>query len=113
MHEYSIVSALYDRIVAEAGARRATAVHAVHVRIGAVSGVEPGLLQTAYALFTPGTLCEHAPLCVEEVEARWACPACGGTPAKGARLVCPSCGTPVRLASGDEIDLVRIELEVP
>jgi Zn finger protein HypA/HybF involved in hydrogenase expression len=47
------------------------------------------------------------------VATRWACPSCGESPARGARLVCPGCGSPVRLACGDEIDLVRIELEVP
>jgi hydrogenase nickel incorporation protein HypA/HybF len=113
MHEYSIVSALYDRIVVEAEAHRATAVTAVQVRIGALSGVEPGLLRTAYDLFREGTLCAGAPLAIEEVPAHWACPACGTTPKSGARLVCPTCGAPVRLVAGDEIELTRVELEVP
>lgn len=113
MHEYSIISALYDRVVQEAGARQATAVTAVHVRIGEISGVDPGLLRTAYDLFRYGTLCAAAPLAIEEVPARWACGGCGSAPARGARLVCPECGSPVRLVAGDEIELLRIELEVP
>lgn len=113
MHEYSIVSALYDRIAAEASARGATAVTRVEVRIGALSGVEVELLRTAFDLFKEGTLCAEAPIDVEEVPARWACPVCAEAPGEGARLICPSCGRPVRLTSGDEIELVRIALEVP
>ncbi|MGE0043140.1 MAG: hydrogenase maturation nickel metallochaperone HypA [Vicinamibacterales bacterium] len=113
MHEYSIVSALYDRIAAEAGQRGATAVTAVRVRIGELSGVEVGLLRTAYDTFREGTLCAGAPLDVEAVPALWACRACGASPERGARLVCPDCGEPVRLVQGDEIVLERIELEVP
>ncbi|MGE3276457.1 MAG: hydrogenase maturation nickel metallochaperone HypA [Vicinamibacterales bacterium] len=113
MHEYSIVSALYDRIADEAGRRQATAVRAVRVRIGELSGVEVELLRTAYDTFRPGTLCAEAPLEVDTVPALWSCPSCGGTPARGAALICPACGEPVRLVQGDEIVLERLELEVP
>jgi hydrogenase nickel incorporation protein HypA/HybF len=112
VHEYSIVSALMDRIEQEAGARGARRVRAVRVRIGAMSGVEVELFRTAYHLVADTTVCAGASLDVQVVPVRWACPRCEAPPEPGARLICPTCGGAVRLVSGDEIVLDQLELEV-
>jgi hydrogenase nickel incorporation protein HypA/HybF len=112
VHEYSIVQALYDTVLAQAAARRAVSVHGVHVRIGELSGVDPGLLDTAWRTFRVHTICETAPMEVEVVPARWECRDCGGGVARGAILRCPACGGRVRLAEGEEIVLNRIVMEV-
>ena len=67
MHEYSIVQALYDTVVAQAASNHATRVHEVHVRIGELSGVDVGLLDTAWKTFRVRTICEAAPLEVSRV----------------------------------------------
>lgn len=67
MHEYSIVQALYDAVAAQARARRASRVHEVHVRIGELSGVDVGLLDTAWKTFRVRTICETAPMAVHRV----------------------------------------------
>ena len=67
MHEYSIVQALYDKVAAQAAERRATRVHEVRVRIGDMSGVDVGLLDTAWRTFRVNTICEDAPMEVERV----------------------------------------------
>lgn len=113
MHEYSIVQALVARVDAEARARRATTVHRLSIRIGELSGVEVGLLTTAYETFRERTICEGAELNVEMVPARWECPDCGRAIGRGDVLRCPTCAVPARLAGGDEIMLDRIEMEVP
>jgi hydrogenase nickel incorporation protein HypA/HybF len=113
MHEYSIVQAMFDQIEAQARERRAIAVKRVCVRIGASAGVDVPLLKTAYDTFRVRTICEDAPLDVDEVPSRWACPAGHGDVAPGRRLTCESCGRPARMVSGDEIVLERLELEVP
>ena len=113
MHEYSIVHALIDRADAEARARGASAVHGLRVRIGELSGVEVDLLTTAYATFRERTLCERADLYVQRVPARWECPQCGGSIARGDVLRCAGCAVAARLAEGDEIVLDQIEMEVP
>jgi hydrogenase nickel incorporation protein HypA/HybF len=112
MHEYSIVSALMDRIEKEAAARQATRVRSVRVRIGELAGVEVELFRTAYNLVSDSTICAGAALDVNVVPVQWACPRCEAPPEPGARLICPACGGPVRLVSGDEIMLDQIELEV-
>jgi hydrogenase nickel incorporation protein HypA/HybF len=112
MHEYSIVQALVDTVEREARARNAIAVHRLSVRIGALAGVEAGLLASAYEICRTGTLCAAAELAIESVPARWTCPTCGQEMAMGDVLRCPACRAPARLVSGDEIILDRIEMEV-
>lgn len=113
MHEYSIVQSLYDAVAAHAEVRGARAVHAVHVRIGEMSGVDPGLLDTAWKTFRVRTICESAPMDVEIVPAAWQCSLCGTEVPRGGVLVCGSCGSPAVLQQGDEIVLDRIVMEVP
>jgi hydrogenase nickel incorporation protein HypA/HybF len=67
MHEYSIVQALYDKVADQASAKQATRVHEVRVRIGDLSGVDVGLLETAWNLFRVHTICESAPMLVDRV----------------------------------------------
>jgi hydrogenase nickel incorporation protein HypA/HybF len=112
MHEYSLVRALADRVEAEAQARRAVAVHRLTVAIGAVSGVEPELFETAFSLCREGVLVD-AELEIKRVEATWACPACGGEVAPDGALRCDPCGEAAQLRGGDELILEQIEMEVP
>jgi hydrogenase nickel incorporation protein HypA/HybF len=113
VHEYSIVQSLYDAVAAHAAARGAKSVHALRVRIGEMSGVDAGLLETAWKTFRVRTLCESAPLEIDVVDAEWQCSVCGLSVARGRVLTCEACGAPATLIRGDEIVLDRIVLEVP
>lgn len=113
MHEYSVVQAMFERIDATVRAHPAIAVRAVRVRIGRAAGVEPALLRTVYETFQPWTICADAPLEVEDVPVRWACPEGHGDIAVGRRLTCERCGRPATPVAGDQIVLHRLELEVP
>jgi hydrogenase nickel incorporation protein HypA/HybF len=112
VHEYSLVQALVERVEQEARARRATGVHKLTVRIGEMAGVDVGLFTTAYETFRERTICERADLEVNVVPVQWVCGACSAPIAPGQPLVCASCGAAATLASGDEIVLDRVELEV-
>lgn len=113
MHEYSILRALLDRVEAEAYARNALAVRRIRVRIGEFAGVEPELLLSAYSLLRERTICQDAELEIQSVKVHWECPCCARRIARGEVLQCPDCRTPARLASGDEIVLDQIAMEVP
>jgi len=113
MHEYSIVQSLYDAVAAQAAARGGKAVHALRVRIGEMSGVDPGLLDTAWRTFRVRTICEDASLEVQIVAAEWQCSLCGAEVRRGGVLTCAACGAPAKLKQGDEILLDRIVMEVP
>ncbi len=112
MHEYSLVSAMAERVLKEAEARQAVAVQKLAVRIGALSGVEPELFASAFTLVREGLLA-NAELDMRRSEASWACPRCGAAISNGDVLRCEPCGVPARLVSGDEILLEQIEMEVP
>ena len=99
---------------AEAAQRQALAVHALSVRIGELSGVDPELFRTAYETFRAGTICERAPLTLTQVAASWSCPRCRRPIARGEALSCPACREPARLDDGgDALTLDGIEMEVP
>ena len=112
MHEYSIVQSLVTSVEAVARQHTGSVVRHVYVDIGELAGVDCGLLETAYDTFREGTICEAAPITIERVGAKWQCPNCGNSIAKGEILRCILCDAPAKLASGDEIILRRIELEV-
>lgn len=112
MHEYSIVQALYDSVAAQAAQRHAVSVHGLEVRIGELSGVDVGLLETAWKTFRVRTICERAPMAVKVVPARWACEACGADGPRGGIRRCRACGGALRLVEGDDIVLERIVMEV-
>ena len=112
MHEYSIVQALYDAVMAQATARGASGVHGVRVRIGELSGVDVGLLETAWQTFRVRTMCASAAMEVAVVTARWACRSCEAEVPRGGVLRCPVCDGRVRLTQGDEIMLDRVVMEV-
>jgi hydrogenase nickel insertion protein HypA len=112
MHEYSIVQAMFDQIDRVAQQRHAASVRLVSVRIGDAAGLDVGLFRSAFELFRERTICEQAELAIEEVPARWVCPAGHGALGARRRLICEQCGQPARLESGDEITLMRLDLEV-
>jgi hydrogenase nickel incorporation protein HypA/HybF len=112
VHEYSIVQALLERVDDEARRRGATRVHRLEVQLGELSGVDGGLLATAFETCRDGTVCAGAELSITPIAAVWSCPRCGQKPPPGAFLRCAACDRPAQLAAGDEIVLARIEMEV-
>lgn len=112
MHEYSIVSALVERIEAEARPYPGARIRRVHVAIGELAGVELELLATAFDTFRASTICADAELAIEAKPARWCCPKCLAAIPRGAILRCDHCAAPAKLTSGDEILLQRIEMEM-
>ena len=113
MHEYSLMLALMERVEQEAASRRAVAVHRVRIRIGALSGVEPDLLESAFSIVRVATICQNAAIEITRVPAQWECSRCQSPLNAGDLLQCAVCGAPARLASGDEMLLEQIEMEVP
>jgi hydrogenase nickel incorporation protein HypA/HybF len=112
MHELSICQALVSQVEAIADERNAL-VRQVHVGIGPLSGVEPQLLQSAYPLACAGTRAAGSHLALEQAEVRVRCRSCGEESiAASNRLLCGACGDwHTDLLSGDELLLLRVELE--
>jgi hydrogenase nickel incorporation protein HypA/HybF len=112
MHEYSLIQALISRVGEEARRQGGLRVHSLTVRLGELSGVEPELMTTAFAMARPGTPCAEATLRLERVAAVWSCPGCAKVFARGEVLRCAACGLPAALNDGaDALTLERMELE--
>jgi hydrogenase nickel incorporation protein HypA/HybF len=84
----------------------------LELRVGALSGVEVPLLETAWSLVRERSPCDGVDLTIQRVPARWSCARCDASIATGAPLVCPACGGRARLTAGEELVLDRIEMEV-
>jgi len=112
MHEYSVASSLLGLVERHARAHHAARVVRVHVRIGEQCGVEPELLRSAWELVRERSPAAGAALELEAVPVRWECRTCEKALEPGTGLRCPACGGPAALATGLELWLDRIELEV-
>lgn len=113
MHELSICQAMIAK-VEDIARQRAARVNAVRVAIGPLSGIEPALLLDAYPLACAGTSAEGSRLAIEQTELRVRCRGCGAeSVAEANRLLCGACGDwRTDLLSGDEMLLLRVELDV-
>jgi hydrogenase nickel incorporation protein HypA/HybF len=112
MHELAICQALISQ-VEETVSDRHGRVQRVRIGIGPLSGVEPKLLEDAYPLACAGTCAEGSQLAIEYMNIRVRCRVCGAeSEAAPNRLLCGACGDwRTDLQSGDELMLLRIELE--
>jgi len=112
MHELSICQALISQ-VEEIARQRAGQVRCVRVGVGPLSGIEPRLLEDAYSLACADTGAEGSRLVIEQMSIRVRCRTCGAeSEAAPNRLLCGACGDwHTDLLSGDELLLLRIELE--
>ena len=88
-------------------------VHAVHLKLGPLSGVVKDALLFSYALACEGTPLEGSQLLIEEVPVVIYCPQCEKEQALDSiqRFCCPACGTLTPdVVSGKQLELVAIEI---
>ena len=115
MHELSLCLSLMQQVETIAAEQNAARVIRITLSIGPLSGVEPDLLQHAYPMATAGTVAEDAELVIETADVVVRCSQCGSeTNAAPNRLLCGACGDfRTRVISGDELTLMRLELDRP
>jgi len=113
MHELAICQALMNQVESIAAERNARSVVSIVVGMGPLSGVEAQLLKHAYPVASAGTVAEGAELVIEDLPVRIKCTQCGNeSDALPNKLVCKACGDwRTTLISGDELILMRVELE--
>lgn len=111
MHELSIAMNILE-IAQEEACRRNVQVSAVHVKIGALSGIVPDALLGSYEIARCGTVLENSRLLIEEVPVVIDCPACGKRQLDSIQLLaCPRCGAPAwNIVQGKELEVVALEV---
>lgn len=112
MHELAICESLLNEVERIAASHRAREVIEIVVAVGALSGVEPQLLERAFVVARCGTVADRATLRFEATSTAVWCKACECETSVAANaLLCGQCGTwQVQLKSGDELLLKRVEL---
>ena len=113
MHELSIAMGIVE-MAAEEAVRRDARVVAVHLKLGALSGVVPEALRSAFELAREETL-NGAELVIEEVPVVAYCPACAAERVVAfPYLSCPVCGAPTPgVVHGRELEVTALEVESP
>ena len=113
MHEYSIVQSLLESCEEHAAANEATKVKKVIVKIGALSGVEVDLLQTAFDTFKEKTICDGCDFIINYQKVVISCGECGeeSTLEKN-EVVCPKCESySTKVIDGEDMYLMSLEME--
>jgi hydrogenase nickel incorporation protein HypA/HybF len=112
MHELAVCQALMEQVERIALEQRADQVVAIHLGIGPLSGVEPGLLEQAFTIARAGTVADRAELRIDRMAIRVSCKQCGQvSDALPSRLLCGNCGDwHTSLVSGDELLLQHVEI---
>jgi hydrogenase nickel incorporation protein HypA/HybF len=113
MHELSIAMGIVDAAMEEAQ-RRGVRVSAVHLRLGALSGVVKEALLFSYEVACEDTPLRGSRLMVEDVPVIVFCAQCQlELPLPSVQMfVCPECGAPTMdVRQGKELEVFALELQ--
>lgn len=114
MHELSIAMSMMDLVAEEAARRGGAQVHAIHLRLGLLSGVVKEALLFSYQVASQGTALADSRLVIEEVPVVVNCPDCRAerTLASPQQFCCPVCAAPTpEVVRGRELEVVALEIE--
>jgi hydrogenase nickel incorporation protein HypA/HybF len=114
MHELSIVASLFEILEEKAKEQKAKKVTSVTVKVGALSGVVPEFLKTAFDVYKKDTIADEAELKIEEVPLKVKCQKCGAEITKDDFVfLCEKCESrELKTLAGTELLLEKIELEL-
>jgi len=113
MHELSIAMGIVEAATEEAQ-RRQVQVTAVHLKLGALSGVVKDALLFSYEVACQDTPLAGSKLLIEDIPVAVFCPQCQDTRtlASVQSFACPGCGTPTMdVRQGKELEVFALEVE--
>jgi hydrogenase nickel incorporation protein HypA/HybF len=115
VHELSICNSLLREVQALAVQHGAIGVERIRIEVGALSGVEPALLDRAFDVACAGSFAAGAVLVIDVLPVVVCCQVCHTeSTTLPNRLLCAACGVwQVRVVRGDELRLRQIELRLP
>jgi hydrogenase nickel incorporation protein HypA/HybF len=113
MHELSIAMSIIE-LAQEESERRGVQVNAVHLKLGALSGVVKEALQGSFEMACEDTSLKGVKLIIEELPVLVFCKSCRAQrPISSVQLFCcAECGTPsAEVVQGKELEVVALEIE--
>lgn len=113
MHEMSIAEGIVDIALHTMKANGGRVIHAIQLRLGVMSGVEPAALHFCFDSVTKGTAAEGAKLEIETVPLTGQCLDCNTNFAvENYTFKCPNCGSvAIRTESGRELQVASIDMD--
>lgn len=113
MHELAVTREILRIAVEEGQKVGANRVWAIHLRVGALTGIVPDSVQFYLDALSPGTIAGGARLVATVVPLGATCPACSSTfPADDLDLKCPVCGQWGIVSQGRELHVESVEVDV-
>lgn len=112
MHELSIAMSIVELAEEEAHSR-GVQIEAVHLKLGALSGVVKDALLSCYGMVCDGTPLQGSRLVIEDIPVVIFCPSCRAQrPLSSVQLFwCPECNTPCsEVVQGKELEVVALEV---
>ena len=112
MHELSIAMSIVE-LAEEEAKRRGVQIEAIHLKLGALSGVVREALLSSYEMACEDTPLRGSRLVVEEIPIIVFCPQCQvrRTLTSAQWFCCPECGTPTsEILQGKELEVVALEI---
>lgn len=113
MHELSIAMSIVD-VAQEEAHQRGVQINAVHLRLGALSGVVKDALLSCYEMASNDTPLQGSQLIIEDVPVVVFCPKCNSNRALNSiqYFCCSDCGTPTpEVIQGRELEVVALEIQ--
>lgn len=113
MHELSIAMSIVE-LAQEEAERRGVRVDAVHLKLGALSGVVKEALLSCYEMACENTAVQGSRLRIEDIAVVIFCPGCRAQrPLRSVQsFCCPECGTPCsEIVQGKELEVVALEIQ--
>ena len=113
MHELSIAMSIVE-LAEEEAELRGVQIEAVHLKLGALSGVAKDALLSCYQMACENTPLQGSRLVVEEVPVLIFCPNCRAQRSLSCvqLFCCPECGTPCsEIVQGKELEVVALEIK--
>ena len=111
MHETGIAWSILETAKLEA-ARAGAPLATVGVHLGEMSGVVEEALRFAFEALRAEAGVPEAALVIEPISVEALCPKCGSTRRPEGELIlwCPDCGSPMRVVSGEQMEIAWIEV---
>lgn len=113
MHEISIAQSIIEIAEAKAREQNARCIQVIKIRLGEFTTVVREALEFAFEVARRETMAENARLEIESVPMLVRCVECGPVtdPVREVCLICPECGLPLEVVSGEELRVEYIEVE--
>jgi len=114
MHELSLIANLFEIMEQKAKEKNAKKITYVKLKVGALSGAVPDLLETAFDIYKKDTIASDAKMEIETVPLKLKCKECGAVTVKDDLVLnCEQCGsTNLETIAGTDLYLEKMELEV-